>query len=207
MTLYKRREKFKSASIKIGMIFSRIPLSPNQWTVLSIIPAILGFLAVYYGHIGLGVVLFALTSFVDIIDGSVARVIGRVTNLGAYLDTIIDRYIEGIMILAILFIGLPNFYLPIHVWLLFLLFGSMMSTYAKSASAEKNIFKEESGHGVKGGILEHTDRLVLLFLVFLLSIFVDKAYVTYLVVLMTILSNVSAIQRIYSAYKIGRKFI
>jgi len=202
--LYKNRQKFSSLSIKIGMIFSKIPLSPNQWTLLSLIPAVLGMVSVYYNHVGAGIVLFAVTAFVDIIDGSVARVIGSVTSLGAYLDTVVDRYIEAIMILSILFLNLPSFYVPAYAWILALLFGSMMSTYAKSASAEKDIVKEKGGHGVKGGILEHTDRLVLLFVVFLLSVAVDRIYVIYLVAIMTVLSNISALQRIYSAYSIAR---
>ncbi len=204
MTIYKRRKKFDSLSIRVGMIFSRVPLSPNQWTIVTFIPALFGFTSAYYGNIYAAVVLFAITAFIDIIDGSVARVSGRVTRLGAFLDTIVDRYIEFIMIAAILFLNLPNFYFPIYIWLLLLLFGSMMSTYAKSASAEKNISKENVC-GIRGGILEHSDRMILLFLVFLLAVLIDGMYVTYLVVLMAVLSNISAFQRILYAYNAAKK--
>lgn len=79
----------------------------------------------------------------------------------------------------------------------------MMSTYAKSASAEKNIIKKE-GHGIKGGILEHADRLIVLFLIFFLSLLINKIYITYLVIIMAILSNLSAFQRIYYVWSFSR---
>ncbi len=201
MTLYKRREKFTKISTKTGKVFSRIPLSPNQWTVISLVPAILGLISAYYGNILAAAVLFGLTAFVDIIDGAVARAKGKVTILGAYIDTIVDRYVEFIVIVSLLFLDLPDVFLPSYAWVLILLFGSMLSTYAKSASAEKNILKKD-GHGVKGGILEHPDRLILLFLIFLLSVLVPKTYVTYLLILIVILTNISALQRIYGSIKI-----
>ena len=50
---------------------------------------------------------FLISSFLDIVDGGVAKVTGRVSKLGAYLDTVIDRYIEGSIILGLLFLPLP----------------------------------------------------------------------------------------------------
>ncbi len=201
MTLYKRREKFASLSIKVGKIFSKFPISPNQWTLLSLLPAILGFIAAYYGNILAAAIFFGLTAFFDIIDGAVARAVGKAANFGAYLDTVVDRYIEFIVIASVFFLDLPDFYFPIYVWLFALIFGSMLSTYVKSASAEKNIIKKD-GHGIKGGILEHPDRLILLFMVFLLSL-ASKNYATYLVVAIAILSNISALQRVFKALRIA----
>ncbi len=45
MALYKRRDRFSKLSVKIGIVFSKIPLSANQWTVLSLVPV---FVALYY---------------------------------------------------------------------------------------------------------------------------------------------------------------
>jgi len=202
MTLFKHREKFNSLSVKTGRTLSKIPLSANHWTLLSLLTAFVGFLAAYYEYIPAAAVFFALTAFIDIIDGAIARARGRATKFGAYLDTIVDRYVEFIVIVSVLFLNLPEFYLPSYAWILILLFGSMLATYAKSASAEKNIAKE-GGHGVKGGILEHPDRLILLFLVFLISP-ASKTYAAYLVIIIALLSNISALQRIYSALKIAK---
>ena len=45
MTFYGNRGKFEGFSGKIGKAFSKIGLSPNQWTFVSLIPALA---AVYY---------------------------------------------------------------------------------------------------------------------------------------------------------------
>jgi len=43
--LYAVREKFEKLSVKIGIVFSKIPLTPNQWTIFSLVPALV---AVYF---------------------------------------------------------------------------------------------------------------------------------------------------------------
>ena len=101
--LYENREKFKKLSIKIGMIFSKIPLSPNQWTIFSLLPAVIAALYLASNEFLIAAGLFALAAFIDLIDGSVARVLGRTTRFGAYLDTITDRYVEFILIFGLFF--------------------------------------------------------------------------------------------------------
>ena len=43
MALYKNREKFSGVSVKIGVLFAKIGLSPNGWTLITIIPTLLAF--------------------------------------------------------------------------------------------------------------------------------------------------------------------
>jgi len=72
-----------------------------------------------------------------------------------------------------------------------LFFGSMMSTYSKSAAFEKGLIKKESKGG---GILEHTDRLLLFIVIIFISYF-SLQYATYLIALTSILTLVSFAQR------------
>ena len=67
-------------SIKIGILFSHIPLSPNAWTVISLIPALFGFYFLVSGQVLYALISFALAMIMDAIDGGVARVTGKVTN-------------------------------------------------------------------------------------------------------------------------------
>jgi len=191
MALYSKRESFSKVSIKIGMIFSKVGLSPNQWTLLTIIPT---FVALYFlieRQFLIAAGFFILSSFIDLVDGSVARVMGKVSKLGAYLDTIMDRYVEGIIVFGLLFCGLPNFYIPIYVWIFLYLLGSFMTTYAKSAAKEKELVEKE----IRGGLLERAERLIILFLGILLAHF-SMIYLTYIIVILAILTNVTALQRI-----------
>ena len=191
MTLYKNRQKFSGFSVKVGIVFSKLGLSPNQWTLLSLLPILVSVYFIIKESFLIAAVLFIITSFMDMIDGAVARVTGRVSKLGAYLDTVVDRYIEGLIVFALLFASLPDFYLPIYAWLVIYLYGALTTTYFKSAAKEKELVTEE----LKGGILERAERLILLFIGLLLAVF-NPLYLTYIIVLLAVLSNVSGLQRI-----------
>jgi len=194
MTMYASREKFQNLSIKIGIVFSKFGLSPNQWTMISIIPVLIAVYFLYYQDFITAAFLFIVSSFIDLIDGSVARVTGRVSRLGAYLDTVVDRYVEGIIIIGLVFVPLPPFLIDAKVWLMMFFFGGIMTTYVKAAAKEKELISRE----LKGGLLERAERLIILFVGILLAS-VDMMFLTYVLVLLAILTNISALQRLYKA--------
>ena len=78
-------------------------LSPNAWTMLSLVPALAGMAALMDGRLAWGLVLFALSAFLDIVDGTVARVTNQATAKGAFLDGVVDRYVELLLYLGLLF--------------------------------------------------------------------------------------------------------
>ena len=197
--LYEQRERFKGLSIKVGMIFSKIPLSPNQWTLLSLVPALAAAFFLAKEKFLEAAFFFAFAAFIDLIDGSVARVLGRPTKFGAYLDTITDRYVEFMIIFGMFFASLPSFYFSASAWLFLYLFGSMMTTYAKSAAKEKELVEKE----LKGGILERAERLVLLFIGIILAS-ANSLWLVYILAVLAVLANITAMQRILKA-KSGNK--
>ena len=194
MVLYKKRDRFAQLSVKVGIIFSKLPLSANQWTILSLVPVFFALWFLIQGQFLYAAGLFLLSAFMDLIDGSVARVTGTVSRKGAYLDTVVDRYVEGIIILGLLFAGLPDFYLPIYAWLFLYFFGAMMTTYVKAAAKEKELTEKE----LKGGFLERAERLLILF-IGMLAASLDTFYLTYTIVALAVLSNITALQRIWAA--------
>lgn len=196
MTLYKCREKFGNLSVRIGILFSKIPLTPNQWTIVSLLPAVIALWFLVKEQFLAAGLLFIVSAFLDLVDGSVARVTGRVSKFGAYLDTVVDRYVEAVIIFGLLFASLPGFFIPIHAWVFLYLFGSMMTTYAKAAAKEKEIILE--GKELKGGLLERAERLIILFVGIMLAA-VQPLYLTYVIALLGVLTNISALQRIWIA--------
>lgn len=193
--LYKRRSYFDNINRKIGVAFSKLPLSPNHWTLIGLLFVLVMFYFLINQNFLLAALIFVITALVDMVDGAVARTTKKVTKLGGYLDSITDRLVEFVIILGLFLNNYPDFIVSMRVWLLFLLLGSFMSTYTRAAAFEKGVFKN-----LKGGILEHTDRLVLFFIIILTSIF-SLEYASYLIVITTILANVSALQRFLTATK------
>lgn len=194
MALYKNRERFAQFSVKVGLAFSKLPLSANQWTLLSLIPVFFALYFLVYEQFLPAAVLFLLSAFMDLIDGSVARVTGTVSKKGAYLDTVVDRYVEGIIVLGLLLASLPGFFFPIEAWLFAYFFGAMMTTYVKAAAKEKELTEKE----IRGGFLERAERLLILFIGILIASF-DPFYLTYTIVVLAVLSNITALQRIWIA--------
>jgi len=197
-------------SRKIGLFFSRIPVSPNVWSVMSIIPGILGFFALVYQQMFLGFVLFFVSGFFDAIDGGVARVTRSVTKLGGYLDGIIDRIIEGLLLFGLLLFGLPDFVLfgfttPAYLWISLQLFvGSVLVSYARAYASHKGIITDEKVLSRMPGILERTERLLVIGAGMLLY-YIQPVYTTYVIVIAFFLSVVTFLQRVFFVIKHGAK--
>lgn len=198
MTFYKNREKFNTLSIKIGIGFSKLRLSPNTWTGISILPALAAVYFLVQADFLIAAGLFILSGFLDMVDGAVARVTGKVSKKGAYLDTVVDRYVEGIIVFGLLFAGLPPlFQIPVFAWVFVYLFGGIMTTYVKAAAKEKDL---TGGKEIKGGLLERAERLLILFIGIILASF-EPLYLTWVIAILAVLTNISAFQRIHIALK------
>lgn len=194
--LFQKRARFENVSSYIGKLFSAAPVSPNQWTALAFLPAVLCAYLLLNGQFLLAASMLLLTGFVDMIDGAVARATGKASKKGAYIDTIADRYTELIILIPFLFIPLPAFFLPAYAWVFLYLAGGMMTTYAKAAAAEKGLGE------IKGGMLERAERLLLLTAGIVLGSF-SRILIVYVIAVAAIMANISALQRIF--YALGRK--
>jgi len=197
--MLKARFDTEKLSIKIGIAFSRIGLSPNVWTLLSILPAAFGLLFLLYGDILVGALFFMISASMDAIDGAVARVTGQVSDLGAFLDGIVDRYIELLLYLGLLsyllVYAVPEFLMPHPYWVVLLLFGAFMPTFARAYSDHKGVVTEKEDLRRMGGLLERAERLLLLLAGMVLAA-VEPIYLVYILAAVTVLANLTAIQRV-----------
>lgn len=190
------RHIFRSVESLIQKIFVPLPLSANQYTYLSLILAIISAYFLATKNFILSLFVFCLAAFCDFIDGAVARGKGTAGAYGAYLDTIIDRYVEGIMLLALMFVPLPSILLVrSEIWIGACIFGSIVTTYAKAAASEKDIMAES----LTGGYMSRGERIILLCVGILLANF-DLKWCSNMVAVLAIMSNYTALQRITSAF-------
>jgi phosphatidylglycerophosphate synthase len=185
---------------KLGNALKNLGISPNQWTALSLLFGIITLYLLAKESFGFAALAFALAAICDAFDGAVARATGKASKLGAYLDTIADRYVEFFVIVGLFFANLFPYLLPASFWLLLYLFGSATTTYAKAATKEKELTKSE----ISGGILERPERVLLLFIGLVLAPF-SKIYLTYMIIILAILSNITALQRIKIAANLPKK--
>lgn len=192
--LEEKREKFKKVSNLAGNIFSKIGLTPNQYTLISLIFVVISFYFLIRFNFTLALIFFLIAAILDFIDGAVAKFLQKETKKGAYLDTICDRYVEGIILLGFLFLPLPDVLLPAKIWIFLAFFGSLMTTYSKAAAKEKELTQIE----IKKGLLGRGERIILISLALVLGI-LNLSLIIYPIIILAILSNVTALQRIYLA--------
>jgi phosphatidylglycerophosphate synthase len=190
--LSENRKKFDIISEKIGEIFSKTGISPNAFTLLSLFFAFLSFIFLIKENLILAPLFFVIASILDLIDGAVAKFKNQTTKKGAYLDTICDRYVEGIIIFGFLFLDLPRIIFIPEIWIFLCLFGALMTTYSKAAAKEKEVITDE----LKRGFMERPERIILIFLALILGNF-SFLFTVYTLIILAIFSNITALQRIF----------
>ncbi len=130
-----------------------------------------------------GGIFALLASIFDMLDGRVARLRGRESKFGAYLDSTMDRYSDMVLYMGLLILYARVDKTPHMVLVWVAAFGSFMTSYAR-ARAESLIAKCDVG------FMERPERIVLLILGALTNHMVAVLWV------IAVLSNVAAVQRI-----------
>ena len=181
------RETLRPTLEKIGKGFASTGLSPNFWTVVGLVFALIS--AIVYGvgiEFGLiiGGVLLLVSGFFDMVDGQVARVTGQTSKKGSYLDSMFDKIAEVAIFLGILIGG----YVEPHIVLLAITL-SLLVSYARAKSDAINIKLQGIGIG------ERAERLLVIAVVGIIG-FMDIA-----VVIVVIIAGITLIQRMIVTVK------
>ncbi len=146
------------------------------------------------GQFAIGVLVIMLFIFSDMLDGAMARKMGRSGPWGAFLDSTLDRIADGFVFGALLIWAAQTQSDLTIAAALICLVGGMVISYAR-ARAE--------GLGMTGnvGIAERTERLI----VVLLAAFIYGLGVPYVLPaamwLLAVLSIVTVIQRMMHVYR------
>ena len=183
------RESLRPALEKVGKGFAATGLSPNFWTVVGLVIALAS--AVVYGmgmEFGLiiGGILLLVSGFFDMVDGQVARVTGKTSKKGEYLDSMFDKISEVAIFLGILVGGYAEPYLVLLAITL-----SLLVSYARAKSDLINIKLQGIGIG------ERAERLLVIAIVGIIG------FMDYAVIIVVIIAGITLIQRmIYTAKNI-----
>ena len=183
------RESLRPALEKVGKGFAATGLSPNFWTVVGLVIALSS--AVVYGmgmEFGLiiGGILLLVSGFFDMVDGQVARVTGKTSKKGEYLDSMFDKISEVAIFLGILVGGYAEPYLVLLAITL-----SLLVSYARAKSDLINIKLQGIGIG------ERAERLLVIAIIGIIG------FMDYAVVIVVIIAGITLIQRmIYTAKNI-----
>lgn len=141
----------------IVVLFIKLGISPDVVTLVGTLGVAAGALVFFPQGMLLAGVLF-ITAFVfsDLVDGQMARTLGRSSRFGAFWDSTLDRIGDGAVFggLVLYFAGPGDSTLYLALSLYCLVMGSVTS-YARARA-------ESLGMDAKGGLAERADRLVLI---------------------------------------------
>ena len=166
---------------KVGKGFAATGLSPNFWTVVGLVIALSS--AVVYGmgvEFGLiiGGILLLVSGFFDMVDGQVARVTGKTSKKGEYLDSMFDKISEVAIFLGILIGGYAEPYIVLLAITL-----SQLVSYARGKPGLINIILQGIGIG------ERAERLLVIAIIGIIG------FMDYAVVIVIIIAGITLIQR------------
>ncbi len=186
------RALFAAIFTPVAAMLVRWKVSPDAVTIIGTLGVAGGALIGYpMGELFWGTVVITVFVFSDIVDGLMARMLGRSGKWGAFLDSTLDRVGDGAVFAGIVvwfYTGGDNQFIAAMA-LTCLVLGSIVS-YAKARA-------EGLGMTANVGIAERSDRLVVVLVATgLVGLGIPEAVLAVVLVLLAIASLVTVFQRV-----------
>jgi archaetidylinositol phosphate synthase len=191
--LNKLRRLLEPILTKIGVIFASTGLSANFWTGLGLAVSVLAAIAytsnLFFGAEWspwnyasvIGGVFLLVSGFLDIVDGSVARVTKQISKRGAFLDSVLDKIAE-----VIIFAGIALGQLADSFWCLVALGLSLLVSYTRARA-------ESLGVILKGiGIGERAERLLIIAIIGMMPV---REAMQWAMIIVSIAAGITLAQR------------
>jgi len=168
--------------IPLAQIVRRIPFSPNVLTIIGFVITCIAALVIPY-NIRLGGILVLVGGVFDMIDGIAARTGGKATKFGAFLDSVLDRYADAFLFLALAWYFSSRADYTGAFLSIITLIGAFLISYARARA-------EGLGESCHVGIMERPERIMLLIFATLTGWLLPVLWV------MAVLTHITVIQRI-----------
>lgn len=177
----------------IARMLARTSLTPNQATWGAFGIAALSFASFVLGYNVLGGILAQLCSIADGIDGSLARLKGMASVFGSFLDSVLDRYADALIVLGMTLWSLSYEGYP-QVWLV----GFLAIVGTLSVSYTRARIDPEHRLIFDRGLPSIASRDIRLFLIMLGGI---SGQVYFCLLAIAILTNLVVFYRLVHSYR------
>ena len=162
----------------------RAHVRPNHLTVVGLGVSVLAACAFAQGRLRVGAVLLALAGLFDFFDGALARLANRVSAFGAFLDSVVDRYSDLVVLTGVVLYYHRAADTAGVLLTMVALVGTIMTSYTKARA-------QSIGLACEIGLIERPERLILLIAGATFNA------LTPAIVALAVLTNVTALQRIF----------
>jgi CDP-diacylglycerol--glycerol-3-phosphate 3-phosphatidyltransferase len=174
----------------------RTPLTPNQVTIVGLALTFFASGLVAFGQLRWAGIVLIFAGTCDILDGALARTTNAAYPYGAFLDSTLDRYSEGVV-----YLGLAAYFVTtggqLQRWLVVAtvaaLAGSFLVSYIRARA-------QSLGFTCKSGLFQRPERVV----VTVIGLLIGGPVLYGVVFLLAIVTNITALQRIREVWLQGR---
>lgn len=171
----------------------KIKINPNYITLLGVLVATISAYSFYAGNLLGGGILIAISGFLDIFDGAVARNNSSMTQFGGFLDSTSDRLADALIIIGIVYGGFVNW-----VYGILALHASLTVSYVRARA-------EAEGVPCGIGIAERAERLSIIMVGAFLGFWFGPEIMHWAFILIIILGYITVGQRIHHTWKFMNK--
>ena len=177
----------------IARLLARTKMTPNQvsWTAFGL--AVLTFVSFIYNCNIAGGLLAQLSSIIDGVDGSLARLKGTSSAFGGFLDSILDRYSDILIMLGLTMWSASNEAYP-YIWLA----GFLAITGTIGVSYSRARISAELRHHFDRGFLSLASRDIRLLIVMIGAI-IGQGY--FCLIVIATLTHLIIISRLVFTYR------
>ena len=185
------KDRFAGWADPVARALVRLHLRPNHLTILGLAASVVAALAFAQGEKRLAGCLLILSGLFDFFDGSLARLSGQVTPFGAFLDSVIDRYSDLLVLLGLLTIFMRRGQKSEVFLTMAVVVGTVMVSYTKARA-------QTIGVTCEVGLMERPERQICLIAGALLDVLPLALWV------LAVLVNLTALQRIVYTWRVAR---
>jgi phosphatidylglycerophosphate synthase len=167
----------------LGPVAKRIPVTPNVLTIVGFLVTIIAALVIPI-NLRLGGILILFGGVFDMLDGIVARTSGKTSKFGAFLDSVLDRYSDAFIFLAVTWYFAERGSATGALISLGTLVGAFLISYVRARA-------EGLGEECHTGIMERPERIILLAFAAITGWLIPVLWI------MLVLTHITVFQRIY----------
>ena len=171
--------------------FIRLGVSPNVISFLAFLLALCAtlLLILFYWFVVYGVLVFC-AGLLDGVDGEVARKTNQMSATGGFLDSMLDRIVDVLVLMPFLWLPNPLPQLgPIVWWVALAITGSLLVSYARSRAQAAGVTDTDVG------LAARSERLFILVVTTILVV-IHPVFPYLGLLLVVILSHLTVVYRV-----------
>ena len=162
--------------------------NPNFFTLMGFLATLVASLLILNGFWFLAGLAIILSGLFDLFDGVIARKLGKVTALGGFLDSVLDRYSDLLLLISLLIHYLKKEDPGLVILTSFVSMGTILIPYVRAKAETLQV-------PCTIGLMERAERIILLTIGTLFQ------WMEPILWILAILTHFTVLQRIYYVWK------